>query len=246
MASDRHSYSKAEGKPKIRIQLNEEEKAVLVECRRNSLIRGAAVGLGSILGLRYLMSQGKVPAHVMRWPVFYYSGVFFLMGMLGVSSYRKRCLDKLMALENSNLANMMRDIKAGRTPNFENRTDNFERKGALKGYPDTIIDKDESQVSSLLKKEDENAFPAVSSSSKQPPLMGDFYNDKKSDDKKGKTFDEIREENRAKQMQRRYPQRTREDEGQQTRPQSTRKSEGTNVSRPVKRNEYGDIVYDDK
>ena len=52
-----------------------------------------------------------------------------------------------------------------------------------------------------------------------------------SDEKKGKTFDEIREENRAKQMQRRYPQRPREDE-REIRPQSTPKNEGTNsVSR---------------
>lgn len=56
--------------------------------------------------------QGRVPASVQKWSLFYYSGAFIVTFMMGVSSYRQKCMEKIMALENSRLADQVREHMA--------------------------------------------------------------------------------------------------------------------------------------
>jgi hypothetical protein len=91
------------------IKLTPEEKAVLLECRRNSLARGLPLGILSVLGLRYFVTQGRVSPHVQKWSIFYYSGVFIISCLMGVSSYKQKCLEKIMSLENSFLGDQLRE-----------------------------------------------------------------------------------------------------------------------------------------
>ena len=64
---------------------------------------------------------------------------------------------------------------------------------------------------------------------------------------RSKTFDEIREENRRKQLEQNYPrplgQRGRGDEERDRR--QSRQQTGTGSAAPVHRNKYGDEVQDD-
>ena len=126
---------------KAPLQLTEEEKGVLMECRRNSTARGKcrrglqrprrmryylaglAVTAGSLVLLRALIGSGeplcvslspdplptgKLPLHIQRWSSLYYTAVGAASFLAGLRSYRQTCLDKIMSLENSVLADQLR------------------------------------------------------------------------------------------------------------------------------------------
>ena len=52
---------------------------------------------------------GMAPFHVQRWSSFYYTGGFLLSFMAGVGSYREKCFQKIMALENSTLKQQVKE-----------------------------------------------------------------------------------------------------------------------------------------
>jgi hypothetical protein len=93
---------------KAPLQLTEEEKAVLMECRRNSTARGLAVTAGSLVLLRALIGSGRLPLHIQRWSSLYYTTVGAVSFLAGLRSYRQTCLDKIMSLERSVLADELR------------------------------------------------------------------------------------------------------------------------------------------
>lgn len=64
--------------------------------------------LNGVMIILNFINLGRVPRHVQRWSWFYYSGAFLGSFLFGVSSYRKTCFEKLMALENSVLADQVR------------------------------------------------------------------------------------------------------------------------------------------
>lgn len=133
----------------LTVQLGEEEKAVLMECRRNSVARGTGIHLlppsllgecylfscagvlltaGSVVTLRTLLGTGqhvdwcvpapmlqlpllppgRIPLHVQRWSSVYYTAVGVVSFLAGMRSYHQRCVDKLMSLEHSVLADQLR------------------------------------------------------------------------------------------------------------------------------------------
>ncbi|CAB4019424.1 OCIA domain-containing 1 [Paramuricea clavata] len=90
------------------LELTEEERKVLRECRINSMIRGVPAGILSAILTSFAVRSGRFP-HLTYWSRFYY-GVSFTGGLLfGVASYRKSCLEKIMQLENSVLADQVRE-----------------------------------------------------------------------------------------------------------------------------------------
>jgi hypothetical protein len=91
-----------------RLELTEQEKAVLMECRKNSVGRGVLLSAGSALLLRTLMGTGLLPLHVQRWSSAYYATLGAAAFLAGMGSYRQRCLEKIMALDHSVLADQLR------------------------------------------------------------------------------------------------------------------------------------------
>ncbi|EDO27662.1 predicted protein [Nematostella vectensis] len=104
-----------DGGPVMPLELTDEERAVLRECRVNSLyFRGIPLGTVSVLLTREIIKWGYLPK-AKRFAGLYYSGMFAVGLFAGIGSYRKACMDKIMRLENSNLANQVREFykKAG-------------------------------------------------------------------------------------------------------------------------------------
>ncbi|XP_046853570.1 OCIA domain-containing protein 1-like [Xenia sp. Carnegie-2017] len=90
------------------LQLTEEERKVLRECRVNSMFRGVPTGIFSAFLTSFAVRSGRFP-HLAKWSRFYY-GVTFTGGLLfGVASYRRTCLEKIMSLENSVLAEQVNE-----------------------------------------------------------------------------------------------------------------------------------------
>lgn len=57
--------------------------------------------------------KGKVPAAVLRYSFICYSGTFFFASMIGIASYKGKCLNKLKSLENSQLAKFIERLNSG-------------------------------------------------------------------------------------------------------------------------------------
>lgn len=249
-----HHHHEHEG-VKHRVQLTEEEKAVLIQCRRGSIARGLPLGVLSVLGLRYFVQQGRVPASVQRWSFIYYVGVFGITFTMGVSSYRQTCFQKIMNLENSHLADqVLAHMKKEKIPIPEE----WKRKGSK--YPDTILDEKQFNIDSSIPREGQSTNKLVETSEVQPdafsgsvtPSFSSSSVDQSPDSRKGQTFDEIRERNRRQQMKQNFPReldrdRTSNDE-RNLRESSEQQSQNRNVQekpKSVRRNKYGDIIYED-
>ena len=59
--------------------------------------------------ISFLSDLGRVPRHFQRWSRFYYIGAFIGSYEIGVISYRLTCMKKILALENSPLADKIRE-----------------------------------------------------------------------------------------------------------------------------------------
>lgn len=101
---------KSNNKNPDNFQLTEEERKVLRECRMNSFMRGIPAGLLAALLTRFAIrtGTGNFP-HLASWSRFYYAASFTGGLLFGVASYRKTCLEKIMKLENSVLADQVRE-----------------------------------------------------------------------------------------------------------------------------------------
>ena len=86
-------------------------------------LAGLAVTAGSLVLLRALIGSGeplcvslspdplptgRLPLHIQRWSSLYYTAVGAASFLVGLRSYRQTCLDKIMSLENSVLADQLR------------------------------------------------------------------------------------------------------------------------------------------
>ena len=54
------------------------------------------------------LSAGLIPLHVQRWSSAYYTTLGAVAFLVGMRSYRQRCLEKIMALDHSVLADQLR------------------------------------------------------------------------------------------------------------------------------------------
>ncbi|CAI8040460.1 OCIA domain-containing protein 1 [Geodia barretti] len=224
---------------KAPLQLTGEEKAVLMECRRNSTARGLAVTAGSLVLLRALIGSGRLPLHIQRWSSLYYTAVGAASFLAGLRSYRQTCLDKIMSLENSLLADQLRQHRRKQQGWTEED-----------GLPSLMRDSPPPLTSSPLPLSQPNTVtsdtPFSSDPADQqpdafgptslppPPLPGDY--DNSSSKIRGRTFDEIRDENRRRQQQRHYPQ---------SRVGGVRGEDAGNKPVHVRRNKYGDIISEE-
>ena len=59
------------------------------------------------------MTLDRLPSHMKRYSGLYTFGVFLLSSFIGISSYRKTCLERIMALDNSRLADRIREYTEG-------------------------------------------------------------------------------------------------------------------------------------
>lgn len=111
------------------LKLSEAEMKVLRECRVNSLyLRGLPLGLISAFGTRFV-AHNFYP-HMKRWAGFYYTVSFGMGVAIGVASYKDKCFEKIMSLENSQLADQVRE--------FQRRAAGI---GNAKGEFDTLTDR---------------------------------------------------------------------------------------------------------
>ncbi|XP_065058056.1 uncharacterized protein LOC135685892 [Rhopilema esculentum] len=110
------------------LKLSDEELVVLRECRTNSLyLRGFPLGMLSAIATRYL-GHNFFP-HIRNWAGFYYTGAFTMGVVLGVASYKDKCFEKIMSLDNSRLADQMRNYKKQYSPD-ENMTESESQGGS--------------------------------------------------------------------------------------------------------------------
>jgi hypothetical protein len=224
---------------KAPLQLTEEEKAVLMECRRNSTARGLAVTAGSLVLLRALIGSGRLPLHIQRWSSLYYTTVGAVSFLAGLRSYRQTCLDKIMSLERSVLADELRKHQRKQ----QGWTEEDGLPSLMRGshppltssplplsQPNTVTS--DRPLSSDPADQQPDAFGPISLP--PPPLPGDY--DNSSSKTRGRTFDEIRDENRRRQQQRHYPQ---------SRVGGVRGEDAGNKPVRVRRNKYGDIISEE-
>ena len=95
-------------------KLTPQEEAVLRDCRKNALYyRGIPLGIISLLITR---RAATASAHIHRFRVFYYVGTFGLSLLTGIASYRRECMTKILQLENSPLADRLREQLKGHSP----------------------------------------------------------------------------------------------------------------------------------
>lgn len=276
------------------VQLTEEEKAVLLECRRKSVARGLPLGVASVVVLRWLVAQGRTPLHVQRWPFLYYSGAFLGSFMIGVASYRKTCFEKIMALENSFLASQVREhlgriqkegfksYESGCRPDptndearrpksqyqqqQEQRTYPPPRKyrqpsshGPTSDAPSSLNADTYSREKAALDARQEpveqpDAFGSTGAYPQSYDTHTESAQDKQNTPSRGRTFDDIREENRRRQLQRSFPcapssGRASSSERRGTGVEGDWRQSGRSQERQqgsIKRkNKYGDDVYED-
>jgi hypothetical protein len=255
---------------KAPLQLTEEEKAVLMECRRNSTARGLAVTAGSLVLLRALIGSGRLPLHIQRWSSLYYTTVGAVSFLAGLRSYRQTCLDKIMSLERSVLADELRKHQRKQ----QGWTEEDGLPSLMRGshppltssplplsQPNTVTS--DRPLSSDPADQQPDAFGPISLP--PPPLPGDYDNSSSKTrfaacfeitlgahaqsegystwlrhvcgrNFRGRTFDEIRDENRRRQQQRHYPQ---------SRVGGVRGEDAGNKPVRVRRNKYGDIISEE-
>lgn len=251
-----------EGERPQGFKLTEEEKAVLVECRRGSIARGLPLGVGSAVLLRWLIVQGRVPQHVKRWSWLYYGVSFTVSFFAGIRSYQKTCFKKIMSLKNSALADQIRKyeakMKGGTSGTWDENetTDQSQPRTRRHSHhqPPTVtpsppsqlrVDATEKPMYQAGNEEEQPPDAFGSSATHSTPGLQPSQEDQRIS--RSKTFDEIREENRRKQLEQNYPrpsgQRGRGNEERDRR--QSRQQTGTGSAAPVHRNKYGDEVQDD-
>jgi len=93
-----------------KFQLTDEEIKVLRECRTTSFYyRGVPGGILSLIATRYL-AHNHFP-HLKKYSGLYYTGALTMGMIVGVVSYRQKCFEKIMALDNSRLADEVRKFQ---------------------------------------------------------------------------------------------------------------------------------------
>lgn len=83
----------------------EHEKAVLKKCRRNALIGGLQWGIPSLLPL-WVMFRARLLPPLLAPPC--YTAGFVLFSLLGSMSKNNSCIERILEMEDSELANKLR------------------------------------------------------------------------------------------------------------------------------------------
>ena len=240
--------------------LTEEEKSVLLECRRNSIARGIPLGIATVIAVRFFIRSGMAPFHVQRWSLFYYTGGFLLSFMAGVGSYREKCFQKIMALENSTLKQQVIDrfysqqSPSGQQVGLEKDIDEEPSRSPRRRV------KKESRLGSTAPgqggdNDSENIRDGLGSSQGVDVRSEDSSNvlgapvEQTTPTKRSRTFDEIRQENRRRLRQKAYDEPATDEGDTWRRVEDSTPSNLTQSDQSGKilhKNKYGDIEYRDK
>eukprot|EP00731_Ephydatia_muelleri_P030602 Em0022g116a len=204
--------------------LTEEEKSVLLECRRNSIARGIPLGIATVIALRFFIRSGMAPFHVQRWSSFYYTGGFLLSFMAGVGSYREKCFQKIMALENSTLKQQVKERFSSQSPSVQQDSlgKDIDEEPVEPRSPRRRRVYKESRLGSAPGQGDDNGSGDIpygpgsqgaDMRSQESGIVPGAPVEQTTPTKRSRTFEEIRQENRRKLRQRAYEEEPSADEG---------------------------------
>ncbi|XP_065838443.1 OCIA domain-containing protein 1-like [Oscarella lobularis] len=205
----------SQAKP-ISLQLSDEEVAVLRECRFNSTVyRGVPLGTVCAIFARELARRGR-PG---RSSTMYWVGAFAVGFYVGTASYKTKCFEKIMQLENSNLAEQVREYQ--------------ERKGQIGGFAPRREVPQRRQV---------NAPAPPPPPPPQPSAFemdSDLDSSSESSRESTLSFDDIRERHRQSLAKSSSESTSNRDDDVSRKDTSIPKQ-----NRPVKRNKYGDPIWE--
>jgi len=206
---------------KAPVTLTMEELKVLKECRTQSLAyRGIPAGVFGVLSVRAAIMSGKFP-RVAAWSGAFYAGTFGLGVLLGVGSYRRQCLEKILALENSSLGDQLREFQrqAGIpvTPKPSSQSSEFD----TVMYPQSIDslarsarnNEEQEVVESPAQLSDSgNKWDEIRSQTRRSKMYGLQGNHEPG---QGISFEELRQQHRNSQLQRQNEANSQQQRDQQ-------------------------------
>jgi len=190
---------------KSSVKLSLEEIKVLKDCRVNSVYyRGLPLGIVSVAVARGAILSGRFP-RLGRWSGLFYTGMFGLGFLSGVGSYRDECVRKILALENSVLAEQYRSYqqKVG-IPVDTRKSSEFDGVESVQevevSSPALVTDDDSDSPLMRRMEERQSSWGEIRQQSRQPYT----------EPSRGISYDDIRKQNRSNQLKSNDQTRTEE------------------------------------
>ncbi|XP_068703367.1 OCIA domain-containing protein 1-like isoform X2 [Montipora foliosa] len=213
------------------VELTDEEKAVLRECRINSVyFRGVPLGIGSVLILRQAIKYGLPLPFAKRFPGIFYtdnevlhtndfqaesskfstlespcsSGIFGVGFIAGITSYHSTCVEKIMRLENSKLADQVRASRRALSHgssrgDWQMENNNHERQEDLQGKALTNNRFSEPTAPSQdYSPSNVPVSPPVGSSEEAPPPPSLYFDVDSDKENKYTSYGELRKKHRER------------------------------------------------
>lgn len=186
-------------------KLTDEEKAVLRECRINSVyFRGVPLGIGSVLILRQAIKYGLPLPFAKRFPGIFYTGIFGVGFIAGITSYHSTCVEKIMRLENSKLADQVRASRralshGSNRGDWQMENNNHERQEDLQGKALTNNRFSEPTAPSQdYSPSNVPVSPPVGSSEEAPPPPSLYFDVDSDKENKYTSYGELRKKHRER------------------------------------------------
>ncbi|XP_068718603.1 OCIA domain-containing protein 1-like isoform X1 [Montipora capricornis] len=187
------------------VELTDEEKAVLRECRINSVyFRGVPLGIGSVLILRQAIKYGLPLPFAKRFPGIFYTGIFGVGFIAGITSYHSTCVEKIMRLENSKLADQVRASRRALSHgssrgDWQMENNNHERQEDLQGKALTNNRFSEPTAPSQdYSPSNVPVSPPVGSSEESPPPPSLYFDVDSDKENKYTSYGELRKKHRER------------------------------------------------
>ncbi|EDV28597.1 OCIA domain-containing protein 1 [Trichoplax sp. H2] len=245
-------------------RLTPQEEAVLRECRSHSLYyRGIPLGIISVVITRRAAASSP---HIHRWRAFYYVGIFGLSLLTGIASYRRQCMAKILQLENSPLADRLKEQLKGHSPyqrlhqwqqhqqdqnNQATLQQGGQPVGSLSPRSTSSFDsnrenyKDREELPAFRNKpyDDLKLGTNTTSTSAQAAPLAIWDDDEKPDRRQQVSYSDLRQQNRTRWAE-------NDDRKQRGVPESMDKNSGSSsmqgkqdgFRKPVRTNKYGDPI----
>ncbi|XP_047126352.1 OCIA domain-containing protein 1 isoform X1 [Hydra vulgaris] len=157
-----------------RIPLSQEELKVLKECRFNSIFyRGLPTASISILLIKAAENYGLLR----KRSLLFYAGIFSAGFFFGVGSYRNQCIEKILALENSVLADQYRNFSRRHGLPVKEKVTEFTADSGL--HSQIVPSSTEDNIYQKKSLERKNRWEEIREASKQRSRGGTSYDDLK-------------------------------------------------------------------
>lgn len=249
-------------------RLTPQEEAVLRECRKNALYyRGIPLGIISVLITRRAATASP---HIHRFRVFYYVGAFGLSLLSGIASYRRQCMAKILQLENSPLADRLREQLKGHSPyqrlhqwqqhqQQQNERNSVQEGGHALGRGFSRSPQTSSTETSTDSYQNDDQIPAFRSKPVEDYKLGTVADSRSTEATPAAMWDEDEKPDRRQQVSYsdlRQQNRRRWSESEERKQLASRLSENRNTNnsestlqgkqegfrKPTKTNIYGDLI----